>query len=745
MRRPLLAALLLTFAPGPASAQAQAQSQAPDADLTFLKDLGETRGWRLGTPTSVKITPDGATVIFLRSPPRSPVRGLFAMDVATGQVRELVTTDQILKGAAETLSPAERALRERKRVTARGFTEYDLSRDGKQLLVQLSGRAYVVPVAGGAAREVAGPDAKGNPMFRPRLSPDGASVAFVRGDELWVAPARGGGGGGGGGKARQLSRGATATIGHGQAEFVAAEELSRHDGFWWSPDSKKLIYQRTDTTGVERHAGVDAARPFDAGHPSAYPRAGRPNVKVAMGLVAATGGKTTWIDWDTRSFEYVERVSWQEGAPPTMILRSRDQKQVSLVAIDPRSGATRELLHERDDAWVELGLEDTWLRDGSGFLWSTDRRGDWQLELRGPDGALRGEVMPATWGYRSLVHVDDTGRSLVVSRGASLIDSQLWRVPLDGGEPRALTKGPDVHTATFARSGGTHVLRVSPFQGAGRSVVVRADGSTAGELPSVAEKPPFQANLEVKQLGGFWTAIVRPRAFDRKKKYPVIVEVYGGPGVSVVYPVAQAFIDWQWMADHGFIVVASQNRGTPGHGREWERAMLGAFATVPLEDQVKALQAMAAHEPAMDLTRVGIMGSSFGGFMAALAVMRRPDVFKAAVASAPVADWTNYDTAYTERYLGVPPPAGDSELYERNGLLPYAKDLRRPLLIVHGTADDNVHFSESLLLMDAIFRGGAGEHAELLPMVALTHMFDDARLKAIYWQRVFGFFRKHLR
>jgi dipeptidyl-peptidase-4 len=275
--------------------------------------------------------------------------------------------------------------------------------------------------------------------------------------------------------------------------------------------------------------------------------------------------------------------------------------------------------------------------------------------------------------------------------------------------------------------------------------VLRADGTTAGELPSVAEKPPFQTNLEIGKLGGFWTTIVRPRVFDKKKKYPVILQVYGGPTVNVVYPYGFAYIADQWIADHGFIVVSADNRGTPGRGRDWERAMKDAFATVPHEDQVKALQAMGAHEPAMDLTRVGVMGGSFGGFMAALAVMRRPDVFKAGVADAPVVDWKNYDTAYTERYLGVPPPAGRSESYEENGLLPYVKNLSRPLLVIHGTADDNVHFSESLLLMDAVFRAGKSEHMELMPMVGLTHMFNDPAFKIRYYQRIFGFFQKNLK
>jgi len=190
-------------------------------------------------------------------------------------------------------------------------------------------------------------------------------------------------------------------------------------------------------------------------------------------------------------------------------------------------------------------------------------------------------------------------------------------------------------------------------------------------------------------------------------------------------------------------VVRIDNRGTSGRGHAFSRAVLGKFAEVPLEDQVAVLQALAHKDPALDLARVGIFGHSFGGYMSALAVMRRPDVFRAGVASAPVVDWMNYDTAYTERYLGIPPPAGNADDYAKNSVVQYAKDLERPLLIVHGTADDNVHFSESLLLADTLFR--AGRPFDFLPLAGMTHIISDPALQVRDWQRVFAFFEEHLR
>jgi dipeptidyl-peptidase 4 len=276
--------------------------------------------------------------------------------------------------------------------------------------------------------------------------------------------------------------------------------------------------------------------------------------------------------------------------------------------------------------------------------------------------------------------------------------------------------------------------------------VIGPDGRVAGELPQVAEPYPFEPRVDVRKVGpapGFYASIVRPRDFDAHRSYPVWLQVYGGPSSPEVVPFAPYYLVDQWIADHGYLVVRIDNRGTTRRGHAWERAVLGAFAEVPLQDQVAALQALAQADPALDVHRVAIYGHSFGGFISALAVERRPDVFRAGVASAPVVDWLDYDTAYTERYLGVPPPAGNASDYSRNGLLAYAAGLERPLLIVHGTADDNVHFNHSLLLADALFR--AGKPFAFLPLSGMTHMFADAQLQVREWQRVFDFFEQYLR
>ena len=247
--------------------------------------------------------------------------------------------------------------------------------------------------------------------------------------------------------------------------------------------------------------------------------------------------------------------------------------------------------------------------------------------------------------------------------------------------------------------------------------------------------------MKVEKVGDYWTAIVRPRDFDAKKKYPVIVDVYGGPKHLHVVQAMRNWLVPQWLADQGFIVVAIDNRGTPGRGREWERAIYQKFGTVPLEDQVKGLQALCAKFPELDGERVGIVGWSFGGYMAANGVLRRPDVFKAAVAGAPVTDWEDYDTHYTERYLGLLPES--RKAYDEASLIPLAKDLKRPLLLVHGTADDNVYYRHTLKLSDALFR--AGKDFETLALPGITHMVSaDPTVMERLWAKTATFFKTHL-
>ena len=273
--------------------------------------------------------------------------------------------------------------------------------------------------------------------------------------------------------------------------------------------------------------------------------------------------------------------------------------------------------------------------------------------------------------------------------------------------------------------------------------IMTTDGKVLAQLKVTAETPPRWPTTELtqaKSVPAFDTAITRPHDFKSGKKYPVILQVYAGPTSKTVNAVIRSYLPDQWMADQGYIVVRLDGRGTPWKGRDWERVIKGNFIDIALNDQVAGLQALAGQFPELDLARVGVTGWSFGGYFSAMAAIRRPDVFRAGVAGAPVVTWENYDTHYTERYLGT--PQTNPEAYKISNVTTYASELRRPLLLVHGITDDNVYFQHTMQLADALFM--AGKPYELLPQLG-THMITDPLVKLRQQQRIIEFFNLNLK
>ncbi len=705
----------------------------PPAD-DFLRLYAETRGFQRGRPVAVRPTPEGDAVLFLRSQPKAPVQTLFMTDAKTGETRELLTPGAVLEGAEQTLSAAEKAVLERRRITASGFTSYQLSEDGKRLLLGISGRLYVVDRASGKVTPVKA----GEGPMDPKLSPDGRQVSYVRDHDVFAVELATG-------RERRVTRGGTEEVPHGLAEFVAQEEMGRFTGYWWSPDSKWLAYQETDHRGVERRFVFDVMHPERPATPFFYPRAGQANAKVRLGITPASGGKTTWVSWDAERYPYLATVVWPKAGPLTLLVQNRGQTEQVLLAVDPGTGKTRELLTERDDAWLNLNQAfPRWLDDGSGFFWFTERNGGPEVELRRPDGTLDSSWVKPDAGFRDLVGWEPKGRWLYFGAWLDPTQTALYRVQAGKAPERVDTgvKGPALLGGELSRDGSLLVVRTATLAQEPRTTLHRADGTLIAEVPSVALASPLKPNVEIRQVGkdGFWSAVVRPRSFEKGKKLPVIVEVYAGPTTGMVRHAIGIFLRSQWLADQGFIVVKVDGRGATGRGRAWERVVRGDFSAMPLEDQVIGLRTLAEVVPEMDLSRVGITGWSHGGYMSALAVLKHPDVFKAAVAGAPVVDWTDYDTHCTERFLGL--PQENPEGYRNSSLLTHASKLERPLLLIHGIADDNVYFQHSLKLSDALFR--AGKHHELLVLGGATHMVQEPLVSQRLEESVVRFFKRHL-
>ncbi|MFL5348877.1 MAG: alpha/beta fold hydrolase [Hyalangium sp.] len=705
---------------------------------TFLRQYSETRRFMSGRPVKPRITPDEKTILFLRAQPTSATQTLFAFDVATGTTKELLTPEAILHGAEETLSVEEKARRERMRVSTRGFTTYDLSEDGERILVSLSGKLYVVERSTGKVTELK----TGPGVIDPHFSLDGKQIAYVREHDVFRIELATN-------KEQRVTQGGSEQKTHGLAEFVAQEEMGRFSGFWWSPDAKFIAYTESDTTAVEKLTIVDVMHPEHGGNTFPYPRPGKANAVVRLGVIPVTGGKTVWVEWDAKAYPYLATVAWQKGGPLTVLVQNRTQTEEQLLSVDPRTGKTHLLLTEKDPAWVNLEQRfPQWFEDGSAFLWYTERNGGPEVEQRNADGSLARTWVKPDAGFRMLDRFIDKDRTLYFSGDPNPTESYLWRVK-EGGAPEKIATGtpaPAVEMpVAISKQGGLIVAVSQSDTTMPRFPVLRPDGTRVGELPSVASEPPFTPSTQFFVVGkeGFHASIIRPRDMKPGVKLPVLVSVYAGPTTTVVHHGMAENLLNQWLADRGFLIVKLDGRGTPLRTAAWERTVKYDFATVTLDDQIAALKALAEKVPEIDLTRVGIYGWSFGGYMSALAALKRPDFFKAAVAGAPVVDWLDYDTHYTERYLGL--PQEHPEAYEKSSLLTYAKDPSTPiasLLLIHGTADDNVYFFHTLKLSNALFL--AGKPHDLLPLSGLTHMVPDPLVTQRQYERVLDYFQKHL-
>ncbi len=711
-------------------------AETESADLRYFRELIETRNYSLGQPVSPQITPDGTAVIFLRGGARDPVLRLYEFTIADGNLREVLTPEKVLQGGEEKLTAEEKSRRERERQSLRGFTSFQLSKDGSKILVALSGKLYVIARSDGSVAELPGKN-----WIDPHFSPDGRTVAAANAGELHAIDLET--------KADlALTSGASEMVQHGTAEFVAQEEMNRHQGFWWSPDSQSIAYQETDNSGVESRYIADPLHPETPPAKNFYPRAGTTNAKVRLGIVARSGGETRWIEWDREKYPYLGRVVWKESAAPLcIVVQNRQQQEELVLTVDPKTGQTRELLRETDAGWLNLDHKPMplWLRDGRQFLWTTERNGGWQVELHSADGALVRAVTPTDFQLDELIDANESDRTIMVSGGYDSRERHLFRFSLDAnGQPQRLTSNPGRHTALFGEPKDRFLHRFDLMNGsAGWEVWDWSGGPKMTALPSVAERPSALPKVELLKTAGerpMDAALVRPRDFKKGNRYPVILDVYAGPGHKQVLAQPDRYMIDQWMADRGYIVVALDGRGTPGHGREWERAIRGNLIEVALADQVAGLQALAKHEPAMDLKRVGVVGWSFGGYFSAMAVMQRPEIFRCAVAGAPVVTWENYDTYYTERYLGLPSENADG--YKKSSVLTYASNLTRPLFLIHGLTDDNVYAQHSIQLTQALFE--AGKPFNFLPLLG-THMVSEPLLRLRRQTRIVEFFDNELK
>ena len=665
---------------------------------SFPRQSAATRRFQLGAPRSFHILNDGSGVLFLRSDHgRDPVNSLWVYDLATKVERKVADPRTLLAGDKD-IPDAEKARRERMRETTAGITAYATDDSGNKVVFALSGQLFSGEIGSEKFNEL---DVSG-PVIDPRVSPDGQRIAWSNGKDLFVC-------GFTGNNERNLTKETSESASWGLADFIAAEEFGRIHGYWWSPASDELIVERTDETPVQTWWISDPALPHKQPQEQRYPAAGTANAEVTLQFITLDGEQTP-INWMHDAYEYLVSVSWQKDHDALITVANREQQDfITYSASHAGISSVQEL---SDPEFIEvIPGQPKWL--GNEIVSVVDNRISDTRELQ-----ISGRTISPP-GLQIMAIIDITAEYIDVVATNNAIDRDVIRIGLDGSLTELAQGG--IATATGA-TGGLQVIVESRLDTHSRTYQLMHDGKTIHYFDSLAESPDFQPVVNLLKTGenSVNAAVLFPRdhVFG-SKKLPIMLRPYGGPHGAQVLNGALTYVEDQWFADQGFVVIIAENRGTPGRGPAWDHAIYQDFIGPVIEDQVAAVADVAAHYPDdVDATRVGITGWSFGGYLSALAVLTRPDVFHAAVAGAPVTEWKWYDTAYTERYLGH--PGKFPEIYESHSLLPLAANLERPLMLVHGLADDNVVAAHSLSLSGQLL---AHKKAHtVLPLSGVTHM-----------------------
>lgn len=682
---------------------------------SFPRQYARTQRLSLGEPRSFTVAPDGLRVIFIRSHSGSDsVNTLWSLDTATGIERELLDPRTLNTDLSE-LTTAELRQRERAREGASGVTGYACNRDATRAVTVLGGSVVLIDLISGDATM---PSIESG-VFDVRLSPDGTTISYLRGSSLCVASPTG--------DERVIASDSNEAVSWGNAEFIAAEEMGRFRGYWWSPDSQSIAACRVDVSPINVWHIADPAHPELPATEHSYPAAGTPNAVVSLHIISVATAAATPVEL-SGTWEYLNTVSWNSAGLIAQT-QTRDQKQIDIHSINPGTGKATIVFTDTDDAWVELASGVPALQQDGTLVTCADRDGARRLLVNGS------AVTPSTMQVRSVVSV---GSSIVFMANHISTPWEIDAWAYSNGALEQITQSHGV--ASVSGSSNCYVSRISTLETERAQFTVHS-ATTTHDIPSLAESSLVHPNARIMAVGprSIPVAILLPRD-GLSTKLPVLFDPYGGPHAQRVVSSRAAYNSSQWFADQGFVVVIVDNTGTPGKGSAWERGVMNDLAQPVLDDQVEILRDLNDLEPRADTSRVGIRGWSFGGYLAALAVLRRGDLFHAAVAGAPVTDWRLYDTHYTERYLGN--PAIDASAYEATSLFNDADHLQQPLLLIHGLADDNVVAAHTLQLSSALL--AAGKPHEVLPLSGVTHMTPQEVVAENLLLHQLDFLQRHL-
>ncbi|MDA0789480.1 MAG: S9 family peptidase [Proteobacteria bacterium] len=690
------------------------------------------------TPVRARFSPPGNMVSFLLPcEENSEQSDLWLFDIATGDSTRLVDAAGLTRG--QTLSHEEKASRERKRIVSTGIVEYQWSPGGDAILFPLEGGLYVCHLANGQTTRIGRED---HYAIEPRFSPAGDRVCYVANKDLWVinmattAVVR-------------LTSDASDTVSNGLAEFLAQEEMHRFEGFWWSPDAARIAFTRVDESPIEISRRYEINADSFGVYEQRYPFTGTHNATVSLGVITLATNETRMFDLDLED-GYLARVNWLDDETLALQIQDRPQQRLQLVQMNPATGNRRLLLQETSDTWINLHDHLLPLADRGGFIWSSERSGYAHLYLYDSSGKLVRQLTSGPWCVLG-VHCADQDYVYFEGYQDSPTERHLYRVRLNGqSPPERLTEPGSYHTAVIDKDRRFFLDVQSSSRVPPAINLRRMDGSRI-EVPAFEDYGPthpfhpYRDSIGAVEFGQIPAddgqqlqyRLVMPLDMDSRPTHPVIVVVYGGPGVQRV--TNEWITPWtHYMSQQGFGILQLDNRGSAHRGRAFEGPIRGELGTIEVKDQLRGVEYLGTL-PWVDMTRLGVFGHSYGGYMT-LMLMMRSTAFRAGVSVAPVTDWRLYDTHYTERFLGMPEdnPAG----YRRSSVFEHLQGLSGNLLLIHGMADDNVLFTNSTRLYKAL--QDANQPFEMMTYPGAKHGLSGRTVNLHRYMTMQRFFARHL-
>ncbi len=718
----------------------------------------DLNGPRLSNP---RISPDGKYVTYLLAKAdHKDQLDLWGFDVRTGQSGLLVDSRSLLQ-TNEALSAEEAARRERQRTSnLRGIVDYQFSADGRRLLIPLGGDLYLYDLRARSksnVRKLTNTDAYETDA---RFSPRGDFVSFIREQNLWVVEIATG-------RERQLTNDGGGPISNGVAEFIAQEEMDRDTGYWWSPDESHIAFTRTDDSAVNEIARSEIHADRITVVRQRYPAAGTTNTLVGLKVFDLAGNKTFDVDLGQDPDFYLARVNWFPDSRWLAVQRqTRNQRQLELLKIDAHSGAGRVILTERGSTWINLSNNIAFIPERRAFAWASERSGFRHLYLYSEEGELLRPLTAGPWMVTGDIAGDqvDAKRGLIFfsANQTTPLERHVFATSLDTANPthiQKISREEGWHSAvlfpnrrayldTWSSTDQPPCVSIRSIDGTLRRWVLRnALEATHPYGPHrVDHATEAFGTLDASDRQSLYYRLIKPPKMIEGKRYPVVFDLYGGPGNQYVQRNwmgggrAMQGLFRQVLAQHGFIVFSLDNRGSAFRGTAFEAPILRRLGKVEVEDQLRGVEFLRSL-PFVDADRIGVMGWSYGGYMTLMAMTTAPTVFKAGVAGAPVTDWRLYDTHYTERYLGD--PVENALGYLASSTAPYAKNLSGRLLLVHGMADDNVLFTHSTQLMKQL--QDANVQFDLMAYPGGKHgLIRQADMGPHFYEMVLRFFQERL-